>query len=130
VGVVEFAFILPVILVVLFGVFEFGLAFWRKQVLTSAVREGARKGVVKTNPRKTCAEVQTVVSTYLTNVGWDASKGTYTATGGCTNETLDLEVTAEYPSSFIVLSKLGYSKTAVDGDGNIILEAKVIMQME
>jgi Flp pilus assembly protein TadG len=132
VGVVEFALILPIILVVLYGVFEFGLAFWRKQVLTSAVREGARKGIVATNPRKTCAQVQDVVSAYLDNVGWDSSKGTYLATGGCASGTAgdSLTVTADYPSSFLVLSKLGYSKTAVDGDGNVILTATVVMQME
>jgi Flp pilus assembly protein TadG len=42
---VEFAFILPVLLMLLFGVVYFSVALYNKTVLTMATREGARAGV-------------------------------------------------------------------------------------
>lgn len=41
---VEFAFILPVFLLLLFGVISFSVALYNKTVLTMATREGARAG--------------------------------------------------------------------------------------
>lgn len=43
---VEFAIVLPLLLIILFGIIEFGLLMYNKQVLTNAAREGARYGVV------------------------------------------------------------------------------------
>lgn len=43
---VEFALILPVFLLLLFGVITFSIALYNKTVLTMATREGARKGAV------------------------------------------------------------------------------------
>ena len=42
--VVEFAFVLPVFLLLLFGVITFSIALYNKTVLTMATREGARAG--------------------------------------------------------------------------------------
>jgi Flp pilus assembly protein TadG len=44
--VVEFALILPVFLLLLFGVISFSIALYDKTVLTMATREGARAGVL------------------------------------------------------------------------------------
>lgn len=38
----EFAFVLPVLLMVLFGIIEFGIAFSRSQAIEAAAREGGR----------------------------------------------------------------------------------------
>lgn len=43
---IEFAFVLPVFLLILFGVIFFSVALYNKTVLTMATREGARAGVV------------------------------------------------------------------------------------
>ena len=43
---VEFALILPIIIIILFGITEFGRAFYSYIVITNAAREGARAGVV------------------------------------------------------------------------------------
>lgn len=43
---IEFAFIAPIILVLLLGLVDFGIAVDRRQVLQHAVREGARHGAV------------------------------------------------------------------------------------
>lgn len=43
---VEFAIVIPVLLLMALGSFEFGLLFYNKQVITNAAREGARAGIV------------------------------------------------------------------------------------
>ena len=43
-GLVEFAFIVPVFMILLLGMLEFGLAFTHDQTLAYATREGARTG--------------------------------------------------------------------------------------
>ena len=42
---VEFAIILPVFLLLVFGIMDFGHAFYMKQTVSNASREGARYGV-------------------------------------------------------------------------------------
>ena len=42
----EFAIILPVLVVLLFGIIQFGIAFMHSVTLTDAVRAGARKAAV------------------------------------------------------------------------------------
>jgi Flp pilus assembly protein TadG len=46
VAAIEFAILLPVLMLILSGAIEFGLAFYNKQVVTNASREGARAGIV------------------------------------------------------------------------------------
>ncbi len=43
---VEMALILPLLLALLFGIVEFGVAVWRYNTVANAAREGARAGVV------------------------------------------------------------------------------------
>jgi hypothetical protein len=43
---IEFALVLPVLIVLLFGIVEFGVLFYDKAMITNASREGARLGVV------------------------------------------------------------------------------------
>jgi Flp pilus assembly protein TadG len=130
---VEFGLVLPIVCVMLFAIFEFGMAFWRKQVLTSAVREGARTGIVKTTPRKTEAEIIDAVETYLDNVGYTDGARTVAVDGEGGAAGSALTVTATYPTSFLILSRLKYGDgvdTRVDGNGVMNLSAAVTMQME
>jgi Flp pilus assembly protein TadG len=59
---VEFALVLPVLLLLMTGIFDFGLIFHRYEVLTNAAREGAR---LATLPGYTAAAVQERVDAYL-----------------------------------------------------------------
>jgi hypothetical protein len=43
---VEFALILPVLIIILFGIIEFSLIMYDKAMVTNASREGARAGIV------------------------------------------------------------------------------------
>lgn len=45
-AVVEFAVILPLLLLVVFGIVEFGFIFYNQALLTNASREGARRAIV------------------------------------------------------------------------------------
>lgn len=71
----EFAIILPVFLLLLCGVIEFGIALYDKAVITNASREGARVGVVYRvdpvsgiyNPLSP-AEIEAVVNNYLSKI--------------------------------------------------------------
>jgi Flp pilus assembly protein TadG len=45
-AIIELALTLPLLLLVVFGVFDFGFLFQRYEVVTNAAREGARVGVL------------------------------------------------------------------------------------
>ena len=45
-AVIELALTLPLLLLVVFGIFDFGFMFQRYEVVTNAAREGARVGVL------------------------------------------------------------------------------------
>ena len=61
--VVEFAFVAPVLFLLVFGMIEFGRMVMVQQILTNASREGARMGVLDGT---TAAEVTAAVNSYLT----------------------------------------------------------------
>jgi Flp pilus assembly protein TadG len=104
-ALIEVALTLPLLLLVAAGIFEFGRAYQTQQVLTNAVREGARVAVLPNQPTGAAA---TRVTTYLTN-GQLPNAGTATVTvtpttisiGGTT--TPGSRVTVNYPFSFMVL---------------------------
>jgi len=52
VAAVEFAIILPLLLLFIFGIIEFSLFLYNKQVITNAAREGARRGVIIRAPTR------------------------------------------------------------------------------
>ena len=60
---VEFALVLPMLLLVVLGIAEFGFIFQRYEVVTNAAREGARIAVL---PGYTAADVEARVNAYLT----------------------------------------------------------------
>jgi Flp pilus assembly protein TadG len=60
---VEFALVLPMLLLIVLGIAEFGFIFQRYEVVTNAAREGARMAVL---PGYTDADVDARVRTYMT----------------------------------------------------------------
>jgi len=51
-AMVEFAIVLPLLLILAFGIIEFGVLLHDKAILTNASREGARLGIVYTHDKK------------------------------------------------------------------------------
>jgi Flp pilus assembly protein TadG len=106
IAAVEFGLVLPILCVLVFAVFEFGMAFWRKQSLTSAVRQGARQMIVATNPRKQWSTIEPIVETYMDGVGLtDSARTVDSNPTQCANAGDSLQVTATYPTNFIILSR-------------------------
>lgn len=64
VAMVEFAIILPLLLVLTFGIIEFGLVLYNKQVITNASREGARAGIVAAESRISHDSIENKVTDY------------------------------------------------------------------
>ncbi|MGD8345408.1 MAG: pilus assembly protein [Desulfobacterales bacterium] len=61
---VEFAVVLPLLLVLIFAVIEFGLFLFNRQVMNNAVREATRAGVVVRIPRLSDAEIETIARNF------------------------------------------------------------------
>jgi len=64
IALVEMGLLLPLLLIITFGIIEFSIALWDQAVVTNASREGARAGIVWADPRPTDGEIQTVVANY------------------------------------------------------------------
>ena len=63
-AMVEMALLMPLLVLMLFGIVEFGIAFQRWQVVTNAAREGARAAAVRLNGC-TGTPVSSVVANYV-----------------------------------------------------------------
>jgi hypothetical protein len=66
-AMVEFAIVLPVLLILLIGTVEFSLLLYNKAMITNASREGARLGIVWDSPTAThpsCVEIGTRAELY------------------------------------------------------------------
>lgn len=64
VAAIEFALVLPVLMLILLGIIDFGLMMYDKAMITNAAREAARAGIVLSNPRPTGAQIQHVATSY------------------------------------------------------------------
>jgi Flp pilus assembly protein TadG len=70
----EFAFVLPILLVVLFGIVQFGIIFNNYVALTDAARAASRQGAVSRNssdPKGDCEATGYDAGSNLTNPGTD-----------------------------------------------------------
>ncbi|MBM4295189.1 MAG: pilus assembly protein [Deltaproteobacteria bacterium] len=104
-AIVEFALVLPLFLVLLFGVLEFGLIIYYKGLITHASREGARRGATYSTPKHSNTDIQTWVQNYLTNQGIKAPfTVTASGAGGDTGTLLTVRVDLTY--QFLVLPQL------------------------
>jgi Flp pilus assembly protein TadG len=121
---VEFALVLPLLMLILFGIIEFGFAFYNKEVITNASREGARAGIVQA-PKLTETAIKDVAKNYLQAAGWDKTKANISVTGAAGSFPSSLTVTVNYPYSFSVLPNfiVGFSK-------DITLSATTVMNHE
>jgi len=120
----EFALVAPLFVVLLFGLVEFGLAMYTKEVVNNASREGARLGVIFSTPRKTSAEITTRVQEYLNKTGFPHTVSVNVSGAGGASGNL-LSVRVAYPYNFQVLPNF-----LSDFLGTINLDANTVMLME
>ena len=120
-ALIEFAIVLPLMLLVLFGTIDFGLLFQRYQVVTNAAREGARIAVL---PGYSDADAEARVTEFLMAGGLnEALLSAPTPVRTC--EPLGAQwinvvsVTVEYPYTYSAIGALasyfgaGFSRTGL-----------------
>ncbi len=107
-AVLEFALVLPLLLVLTFGLIEFGLLMYNQQVITNASREGARAGIVQNVPHVSASAITAIVNNYATNyvVGFPKHVPAVTVSSICAQFSDDLAVTVNYQHTFLVIGKL------------------------
>lgn len=105
-AIIETALTLPLLLFVGIAILEFGRAYQTSQVLTNAVREGARVAVL---PNQAADAVDSRVRQYL-NIGGlvsDSSVGVavtpFNVATGTSSTAPGSQVTVTYPFTFIVM---------------------------
>lgn len=77
---VEFALVLPFLMLIIFAVIDFGLLVYNQAIITNASREGARQAVVLTASAWDPARVRQVACDYARSALITVSSGTRTAT--------------------------------------------------
>ena len=125
---IEFALVTPILILLLAGIFDFGMMFRSYEVVTNAAREGARVGVL---PGYNATDVQARVDAYLGASGLTGARTTNVvdgpvATGAGTFTARSVTVSYSYP--FVVLGPVG---AAFGGTfGTIQLRAASAMRIE
>ena len=139
---VELAIVLSLLITLIFGIIEFGLFIFNRQVITNAAREGARAGIIARPPPDRLSneqikeeivdtfgehlitfgdDVLTVDDVDIKPIDSDLSDGFDPDTHRCVRFGCDLEVTVNYEYEFLFLSNL------IDP---IDLRATSVMKME
>jgi Flp pilus assembly protein TadG len=87
---VEFAIVVGLLMMLVFGIIEFGIAFWQVQNLRSATREGARVAAVRGTTNQVSTAMVRAASGSLPSgyAGFTVSPAV-----GCTSSTVGQEVT-------------------------------------
>lgn len=121
---VEFALFLPVLLMVVFSIIELGNAWYSKQMLINASREGARYTSLYSENDITESEVVAQVQNQLTGSGYPYSYSI--AVSGVNGASGDpVSVTIDSPYQFPVLGAL-----VSNLQGSITLTATTVMRHE
>ncbi|MFH1058933.1 MAG: TadE/TadG family type IV pilus assembly protein [Pseudomonadota bacterium] len=121
---VEFALFLPFFLTLVFGVIELGGAWYQRQMLVNASREGARAASLLNDASNGAAQVNALVRDYLTQSGYPAAVNVVTSgADGSAGAQVTVTVTSNY--QFPVLGNL------VPGSlGAVTLRAVTVMRHE
>jgi Flp pilus assembly protein TadG len=107
-ALVEFALVLPVILLVLVGIVQFGLMFYTYIDLTSATRDAARRVAVSRSTGAGLTQARQVVADATTAV--NSANATVTLTpGGPWQAGDDVTVRVTYPYSLDVMGLVVWS---------------------
>jgi Flp pilus assembly protein TadG len=112
---IEFTLVTPLLLLVFFGILDFGLLFRRYEVLTNAAREGARIAALPP-PGYTENQIKARVTDYLTSSGLETGATVLTwPTPAVTTETVPVGggmcvtvkgVTYNYTNNFLAFGRI------------------------
>ena len=75
----EFALLLPVLLTIVFGIIEFGMIMYGREIVTNATREGARAWDRRARASQAVPQEQmiTMADNYLTDTGVNPANVTF-----------------------------------------------------
>jgi Flp pilus assembly protein TadG len=121
---VEFALVLPLFLILWFGVIEFGLAMYAKGLITNASQEGARFGAIYRLTPLSSGEVQAFVQGYLQEAGF-SDPVTITVAGAGGPSGTPLSVRVDYAYHFLALPNFVAGLV-----GDITLSAETVVRLE
>lgn len=124
----EFALLLPVFLLLLFGIIEFGMLMYGREVVTNAAREGARAGIVQGPNKPDGDTIKAIAEGYLTGTGINPGDVEFTpinAGPGFSSPTM-LTMTAEYDYHFLI----PYIPAIVGIPDPLIITTQVVMRHE
>ena len=148
-AVVEFSLVVPLLLLLLFGIIEFSLLIYNKHIITNASRESARAGIVVKSGTARLDEsaIEQVVFNWITNGGDNflVTFGVDTLTAGdiqvcsqeegsttwvCPNDTSSnfgdkLRVTISYDYDFMIVPSF-----ITNLAGGLTIDAETIMNYE
>ena len=123
---IEFAIILPVLVVLLIGALEFGLLMYNQQVITNAGREGARAGIAG------ATDIDEIVKHYCDGrlMTWatgiwhdgDVNPPVGVPSGGGVFPS-DFKVTVTYLHKFLVAGIIGFDDKTLDSATVMKMEA-------
>lgn len=126
---IEFALVLPVLLLLLAGIVDMGFLFKNWEVVTNAAREGARMAAL---PGWLESEVETRVNNYLAAGGLEGTATTTVAPVSInvgTQMINGIKVTVAYPHSYMILGPI--AQMIPGGSvGDITLKAAATMRTE
>lgn len=106
---VEFAIVLPLLLILMIAIFEFGRAYEVYHAVTDAARLGARSAVVA-DPVTTQDSVYAIIRRALSRAAVDTNSASITLTGWRTGAGTPATVTIQVPYRFVFLRPfLGWS---------------------
>jgi Flp pilus assembly protein TadG len=99
---VEFALVLPVLLLLVLGIIEFGKAWNLSQIATDAVREGTRYCVIYDNTNTyTNAWVETHIKNLMARAGVPTGVSDVDITGNCDGSSEAVTITLTIPYSWM-----------------------------
>lgn len=121
---IEFALVLPLLLLLVFSIIEFSVALYDKAVITNAAREAARAGVVVRTTRLTEDQVETIAMNYMNDrlISFGSGAPSVTANNSNGVSGANLTVTVNYTYEGLGLGPLLSAIT-----GPINLSATTIM---
>ena len=100
-SLVEFAMVLPLFLVLLFGLVDFGRAFYSWMIVTNAAREGARAGAVQQDwSTMQTAIYSSMCNPYPSSCSLPPAKLTLTQTGALGARGSQVDVTVSYAFTY------------------------------
>ncbi|MBC2705442.1 TadE/TadG family type IV pilus assembly protein [Desulfobacula sp.] len=132
---VEFAIVVPLLALILFGTIDFALLFYNKQVLTNASREGARSAIVADNwgsqyvdgvlTITDVTEFKIIIETYCSN--------RLISLGGANDLDSDQISVDDDPADFITVTvpyNYEHLFSSITGAGTTTITGKTVMRQE